>query len=117
MKCETKKIDKIIIVYPPQNLDMNVYNEFSSELTKMIKKEKDKHFLFNFGQVRHVNSLYLSYFVKVMKELQSTERKLKFCSVSPAVKNIFKVADLLSIFEIHEEEEEALNSFNVCAVA
>ncbi|HOW83395.1 MAG TPA: STAS domain-containing protein [Spirochaetota bacterium] len=117
MKYETKKIDKIIIVYPPQMLDMKIYDEFSGELNKLIKKEKDKNFLFNFGQVKHVNSLYLSFLVKIMKELQSTERKLKFCSVQPAVKNIFKVADLLSIFEIHEEEEEALNSFNVCAVA
>jgi anti-anti-sigma factor len=117
MLCETKKIDKVIIVFPPEKLDMKIYDEFSSETMKLIKKDKEKHLLFNFSRVKHINSLYLSLLVKIMKELSSTERKLKFCAVSPSVKNVFKVADLLSIFEIYEEEEEALNSFNVCAVA
>ena len=94
MKYETKKIDKIIIVYPPQTLDMKIYDEFSGELTNLIKKEKDKNFLFNFGQVKHVNSLYLSFLVKIMKELQSTERKLQVLLGAAGGKNIFKVADL-----------------------
>ncbi|HOO71662.1 MAG TPA: STAS domain-containing protein [Spirochaetota bacterium] len=117
MLCEMKKIDKIIIVFPPEKMDINIYNDFSVEISKLIKKEKEKHILFNFSRVKHMNSLYLSLLVKIMKELHSSERKLKFCMVSQSVKNIFKVADLISIFEMYEEEEEALNSFNVCAVA
>ena len=118
MKIETKKAGKVVIIYPPQRLDMTIYNQFDTEIMKLVKKDKDRHFLLNFSGVKHLNSMYLSSLVKVMKELHSSQRRLKFCCVPETVKNVFNVTDLLKIFEVHEDEEEALNSFNnSCAVA
>jgi anti-sigma B factor antagonist len=117
MKIDIKKIEKINILFPPEKLDMSIHAQFDDYMMKLIKKERDKHLLLNFSRVKHLNSMYLSTFVKIMKTLNSSKRLIKFCCVPEGVKKVFSVADLLKIFDIYEEEEEALNSFNNSRVA
>jgi anti-sigma B factor antagonist len=46
-----------------------------------------------------------------MRILKETSRKLKLCNINSAVKKIFEVVELMDMFDIHESEADALESF------
>jgi stage II sporulation protein AA (anti-sigma F factor antagonist) len=50
--------------------------------------------------------------IALLRKLSDKGGALKICCLKPAVKRIFDVIELTSLFEIYDTEEEALTSFN-----
>ena len=57
-----------------------------------------------------MSSSGLRVFVSLMRNLKESNRSLKLCNLSPAVRKVFEVVELMDMFDIHESEEEALAS-------
>ncbi|WP_154644900.1 STAS domain-containing protein, partial [Leptospira interrogans] len=49
-------------------------------------------------------------FVGMVRELEKQGRKLKLCCITPPVKKVFDVVELLDLFEVYETESSALDS-------
>ncbi|EQA36310.1 STAS domain protein [Leptospira inadai serovar Lyme str. 10] len=49
--------------------------------------------------------------ISTLRKLNAKEGGLKICGIKPAVKRIFDVIELTSLFDIRETEDEALKSF------
>lgn len=111
MKIVTKKVENVIIVYPPSWLDLDTSAAFKTRIAKLIDAESECHLLLNFKDVKHINSSNLSELIKAKKKMDKSKRAMKMCGVHTKVKDVFAVVNFDSFFEIFDTEDEALFSF------
>ena len=111
MDLKTKKVGNVIVVYLYGRLDVHLSADIEREINKIIKDEPAAHLLLNLQDVEYMSSSGLRIFVSTMRILKETNRKLKLCNINSAVKKIFEVVELMDMFDIHESEGEALDSF------
>ncbi len=67
-------------------------------------------FLINLENISYISSSGIRIFVGMVRELEKQGRKLKLCCITPPVKKVFDVVELLDLFEVYETESSALDS-------
>ena len=110
MKIEFKDINSIAIFV----LEGEMNEETSSELKEVIVekiKEGHKKFLLNCKELTYMNSAGLRELIASYKILTNNNAVIKFSNLQDDIKDLFKFTNLNKIFDIHEFEEEAINSF------
>ncbi|HON78611.1 MAG TPA: STAS domain-containing protein [Spirochaetota bacterium] len=111
MELKTKKINNIVVIYLEGRLDVHLSADVEKEINKIISDDPSSHLLLNLHDVEYMSSSGLRIFVSTMRILKESKRKLALCNMNTAVKKIFEVVELMDMFDIHENEEEALKSF------
>jgi anti-anti-sigma factor len=111
MDLKTKKEGNVIVVYLFGRLDVHLSADIEREINRIIKEEPSANLLLNLQDVEYMSSSGLRIFVSTMRILKENNRKLKLCNINSAVKKIFEVVELMDMFDIHESEAEALESF------
>jgi anti-anti-sigma factor len=111
MELKTKKINNIVVIYLEGRLDVHLSADVEKEINKIITDDPSSHLLLNLQDVEYMSSSGLRIFVSTMRILKESRRKLALCNMNTAVKKIFEVVELMDMFDIHENEEEALKSF------
>ena len=109
MNLNTKEADKNILVYLSGRIDVHLASEIEGELNKLIEEHSDKNVVLNLNDVEYMSSSGLRVFVSLMRNLKETNRTLKLCNLSVAVKKIFEVVELMDMFDIYESEQSALD--------
>ena len=112
MELNQKKIDNVVVIYLSGRLDVHLSAEIEKEINSIIQNEPDCHLLLNLKDVEYMSSSGLRIFVSTMRILKETKRKLKLCEMNSAVKKIFEVVELMDMFDIFDNEEEAIKSFS-----
>lgn len=83
------------------------------EETGRLIKQGILKILCNFSNVNAVDYNGLSILAIAYKNVVNQNGALKFCNVPAHIKKLFEVARMDRVFEIHQEEEAALKSFEV----
>ncbi len=113
MELKTKKVDNVVEIFLSGRLDVHLSAEIEKEINNIIQNQPDKHLLLNLKEVEYMSSSGLRIFVSTMRILKESKRKLKLCNMNSAVKKIFEVVELMDMFDIHENEDDAIKSFKV----
>jgi len=111
MELNTKKTDNVIIIYLSGRLDVHLSSEVEKEINKIIREEPDCHLLLNLEKVEYMSSSGLRIFVSTMRQLKESRRMLKLCRMNSSVRKIFEVVELMDMFDILDNEEDALREF------
>ncbi|OHD63590.1 MAG: anti-anti-sigma factor [Spirochaetes bacterium RBG_13_51_14] len=111
MNLNIKRVNNVVVVYLAGRLDVHLSAEIEKEINKIIQNEPDTHLLMNLNDVEYMSSSGLRIFVSTMRILKEQKRMLKLCNMNSAVKKIFEVVELMDMFDIFENEDEALKSF------
>lgn len=111
MDLKNKTVDNTIVLYPAGRLDVHLSAEVEKEINAVIQNNPDHHLLLNLSDVDYMSSSGLRIFVSTMRVLKESKRKLKLCNMNSAVQKIFEVVELMDMFDIYDNEEEALASF------
>lgn len=85
-------------------------SEIESELMKLIEQNPNKDFILNLSDVEYMSSSGLRVFVSIMRYLKERNRNLKLSNLSLAVKRVFEVVELMDMFDIYNDESDALAS-------
>ena len=101
----------ILIVYLEGRLDVSVANEVEENLADLIDNGGHSKVLLNMKDADYMSSSGFRACISTLRKLNSKDGVLKICNIKPAVKRIFDVIELTSLFDISETEEEALKSF------
>lgn len=101
----------VLVVYLEGRLDVSVANEVEEELSSLIDTQGHKNVLLNMADVDYMSSSGFRACISTLRKLNAKEGSLKISNIKPAVKRIFDVIELTSLFDIFETEEEALKSF------
>ena len=91
-------------------IDINTAPQIKKVFDKIISEKREK-ILINFKEVSYVDSSGLATLVEMLKNIRSYGGKLKLSSLSSKIRSLFEITKLEKLFDISNDEEEALNSF------
>ncbi len=85
--------------------------EVGDQLYALVEDGGRKKILLNFGNVQYCSSTVLGKLVGFKRRVDASKGKLKFCCIHPDLLVPFKLTGLDKVFEIHAEEQGALDEF------
>lgn len=110
MELKTRKEGKVTIIELEGRLDVHLSLEIEQAVNDIIDKG-EKYLLFDLKGVQYLSSSGLRIFIAAMRKLKSIDGALKLANMSDSVKKIFKVVELIDLFEIYDSVEDALKMF------
>lgn len=98
--------DNIELVGLEGDLDFDSSPKLKQEFSKLIEKGAAK-ILINLRKVSYIDSSGLATFIELFQKLKRHQGKLVLFNLSDAVRNVFEIAKLDSIFHLAKSEQEA----------
>jgi anti-sigma B factor antagonist len=80
---------------------------------RLIAGEGEKNILLNLADVSHIDSSGLGELVAGYVALQKSGGELKLLHLTKRIKELMMITNLVTIFEVYENEEDAVNSFQI----
>lgn len=110
MEISTRTSVDVVIVDFEGRLDTQTSGPAADEMDE-ITGSGDKNILLNFEKLDFISSAGLRVFLRTAKQLRSSGGSMKACNPNDVVKEIMEISGFDSLFDLHETEQEALDSF------
>jgi anti-sigma B factor antagonist len=88
-----------------------VIEEVSKQLDSLAEGLGPSPVVLNFREVRMMSSTMLAVLLKFARKAEAAEAPLKLCCIAPNLLEVFRITKFDRLFEIHDEESSALDSF------
>ncbi len=85
--------------------------EIGRELMDLVEVDGRQKLLLNFLAVEFLSSAALSQLIKLHKKVQAIGGTLKLSNIRPDLFEVFQMTKLVRVFDIKDEEADALASF------
>lgn len=92
-------------------LDEVGIQEIGQELLELVERPDARHLLLNFGNVDFISSATLGKLLVLDRTIKAHEGRLKLSNIRPEIMEVFRVTRLDRVFDIRDEEAEALAAF------
>ena len=92
-------------------LDELTVKKFGEELFQVADRPDCQHLLLNFTGVVGLSSTMLGIMLMLRKKMGQKSGKLKLCQVGPEIMDVFRATKLGQLFEILDNEQQALKAF------
>lgn len=110
---KTDKINNVVIV-KFDNID-----RFNALITEPVKEElkslfnkPDTRLILNLEGIRFIDSSGFGVFLSILKTANNNHGQFKLCNIETEVMELFRLLQLHNVFEIHNNLEECISSFN-----
>ena len=90
--------------------DMGI-QELGQELFHLIDAENRKKLVLNFSSVKFLSSAALGKLITLDKKMKAQDGVLKLCSIRPEIYEVFAITRLNRLFDIKDDEADALAAF------
>jgi anti-anti-sigma factor len=101
----------IAVVNLKGRLDVYYSSEIENELVQLIQTGTKKLIL-SLNDIEYLSSSGLRVFIAVSRKLKEGNGQLKLIKLNETAKKIFKIVELIDMFDIYETEEDAIRSFS-----
>ena len=111
MSLDVRTVGDVTILTPK---GMLLGGKETDELQSKIKElgeAGNRKLLINLGQTTFMNSVSLGVLIAGHASYSKRDAKLRLCAVDKKIQSIFVVTKLSLVFEVFEDESEALSSF------
>lgn len=108
---KSRKEGDIRVIELEGRLDVHLSMEVESAVNELIDAG-DINIIFDLKEVKYLSSSGLRIFIAALRKLNKLNGKLKLANMNESVKRIFKVVELIDLFDIYPTVEEALESFD-----
>ncbi len=105
-----RNVDDIKVLKVIGELDALVAPKLKDRITKLVDGDSTK-FIIDFEEVTHINSLAMGILRGKLKVVKDMGGDIKLIKLNEHIKSIFEMIGLDEIFEIYENEDEAVASF------
>jgi anti-sigma B factor antagonist len=92
-------------------LDEANIQELGQELFQLIEDQDRKNLLLNFSSVEFLSSAALGKLITLDKKVKVRGGKLKLSNIRPEIYEVFAITKLNKLFDIKDDEADALASF------
>ena len=92
-------------------LDEQNIQIIGEQLFSLVDESQRRKILLNFGNVEYLSSAALGKLITLNKKLQSVGGRLILCNIDPQIYEVFEITKLNKLFNIHKEEQAALQAF------
>ena len=116
LKLSTRTIDGIVIVDCSGRI---VFGEESGYLRDTVKQLilENKRIVLNLSGVTYIDSGGLGTLVALFTSARSSGGSIKLATLTPRVGDLLQVTKLLTVFEVYDNEEKAVQAFREDAAA
>ena len=97
-------------------LEATVIQAIGDQLYALVDQEDRRKLVLDFDQVRFLSSQALGMLLTLRKKSQAIKGKVALCALRPELFKVFKISSLDRLFSFYEDEEKALNSFDVFTI-
>ena len=110
---ETKDVKgvKVVALKDSQRLNSLISETVKSELLHFYDKPNTR-LVFNLAGISFIDSSGFGVFLSAMKAANNNNGQFKICNVNTGVMELFKLLQLHHVFEIYDELDSCLDSFN-----
>ncbi len=91
-------------------LDESNIQEMGRELFDLVEQKRAK-ILLNFMNVEFLSSAALGKLITLDKKLKAAKGQLKLSNIRPEIYEVFAITRLNKLFDIHDDEADALATF------
>jgi anti-sigma B factor antagonist len=114
LKISSRTVDGILVLSCSGRI---VFGEESSLLRDTVKKAipDNKRIVLNLGEVNYIDSGGLGTLVALHTTAHNAGGTIKLANLTKRVGDLLQVTKLLTVFDVHESEYEALESFRQAA--
>ena len=92
-------------------LDEANIQQIGEELYEVVESHANTKMLVNFENVAFLSSATLGKLISLNKRASKVGTTLKFCSIRADLLQVFEMTGLTKVFDIHDDQESALESF------
>jgi anti-sigma B factor antagonist len=92
-------------------LDEVNIQELGQELFQLVEDEGRQRLLLNFSQVEFLSSAALGKLITLDKKVKSRKGELRLSNIRPEIYEVFAITKLNKLFNIKDDEADALASF------
>jgi anti-sigma B factor antagonist len=90
-------------------LDEANIQQLGEELFSLV--DGPRKILLNFSNVEYLSSAALGKLITMNKSVRAAGGQLRLCSIHPQIYEVFKITKLNKLFDIHKDEQSALEGF------
>mgnify|MGYP001594051840 CR=1 FL=1 len=110
MKISSKESNQITVLEINGEIDFHSSRELRGKFQEVLDKKCSK-LLVNLKKVSYIDSSGLATFVEALQRMKRGGGRLVLAGLAPAVRGVFEIAKLDSIFDLSDSEEKALLTF------
>ena len=92
-------------------LDEANIQEMGLEMFHLVEEDHRKKLLLNFSSVEFLSSAALGKLITLEKKVRAHSGKLKLSNIRPEIYEVFAITKLNKLFDIRNDEADALASF------
>src|SRR5438445_8848271 len=92
-------------------LDEQNIQAIGEQLFSLVDEAGRRKILLNFANVEYLSSAALAKLITMNKKVQQAGGRLILCNIDRQIYEVFEITKLNKIFNIHAEEQEALQAF------
>jgi anti-sigma B factor antagonist len=111
MEMEERTIGNVIILDMKGKLLIGEGGEILRPKINTLIENKQTNILLNLAEISYVDSAGLGEIIYSMRTLKHENGQLKLLRPSERIRTLLTITQLIKVFEIYEDEEEALKSF------
>jgi len=112
-RLEVKEVGDVTVVrFRDQKIieDINI-QELGRELFQLVEVENREKLLLNFSAVDFLSSAALGKLITLDKKVKAHEGTLKLSNIRPEIYQVFDITKLNRLFDIKDDEADALAAF------
>ena len=110
MEITKKSKGDIVILMIVGEIDLYNAPEIKDIINKLIE-ERNYNIIIDLEKVSYIDSSGIGALISSLSNLKKYQGGLKIINVYGSVKKVFELTKLTSFFEIHDSEDEAVDSF------
>lgn len=92
-------------------LDDESIQELGKELFDLVEMQNRRQLLLNFANVEFISSATLGKLIVLDRKVKTAKGRLRMCHIRPEILEVFRITKLDKVFDIRDEEAEALAAF------
>ena len=108
-----KKDGVVVVTFLVSHVGIDTEHRLRQELQEYIKDAPKPRVLIDLADVSYVSSGPLGVLTALERQVTEQQGKVAFCAVTPYVLETFRAAGLLRLFDVYDNCDEALASFQL----
>ncbi len=108
---QRKMSNDVVILHLKGYLDAHTAPQLEKALQTCID-QKEYKIIINFENLSYISSAGLGVFMGFIEEIRQHGGDLKFSNMNPKIFRVFDLLGFPNLFEIFDDERDALNKFN-----
>ena len=102
---------RIISIDEVRLVDEAALQQCYRAIVDVLDKTEESCVVLHFGRVTFMSSAALGMLIRVTKRCKQYKIALKLCSITPDIRQVFKITGLEKIFDIREDVAQAVDAF------